>query len=45
MQGGVLEDLGRYLVQQHGIPKKYIEVRIFFHFSAYVILLWTFAAA
>ena len=27
MQGGVPEDLGRYLVQQHGVPKKYIEVR------------------
>lgn len=27
VQGGVLEDLGRYLVQQYGVPKKYIEVR------------------
>ncbi|GAQ79177.1 eukaryotic translation initiation factor SUI1 family protein [Klebsormidium nitens] len=26
VQGGVLEDLGRYLVQQYGIPKKYIEI-------------------
>jgi hypothetical protein len=43
VQGGVLEDLGRYLVQQHGIPKKYIEVRSFSYFSAYVILLRTFA--
>eukprot|EP01018_Ginkgo_biloba_P024480 Gb_22708 [translate_table: standard] len=26
VQGGVLEDLARYLVQQYGIPKKYIEI-------------------
>ncbi|XP_057848736.1 uncharacterized protein LOC131059727 isoform X1 [Cryptomeria japonica] len=26
VQGGVLEDLARHLVQQYGIPKKYIEV-------------------
>lgn len=26
VQGGVLEDLGRHLVQQYGIPKKYIEI-------------------
>lgn len=26
VQGGVLEDLGRHLVQHYGIPKKYIEI-------------------
>lgn len=26
VQGGVLEDLARHLVQQYGIPKKYIEI-------------------
>lgn len=26
VQGGVIEDLGKHLVQQYGIPKKYIEI-------------------
>ncbi|KAL6997424.1 hypothetical protein U1Q18_007550 [Sarracenia purpurea var. burkii] len=26
VQGGVIEDLGRHLVEQYGIPKRYIEV-------------------
>ncbi|KAH7435891.1 hypothetical protein KP509_06G082800 [Ceratopteris richardii] len=26
VQGGVIEDLGRHLVSQYGIPKKYIEI-------------------
>ncbi|KAL8225869.1 hypothetical protein R6Q57_018426 [Mikania cordata] len=26
VQGGVIDDLARYLVEQYGIPKKYIEV-------------------
>jgi predicted HD phosphohydrolase len=26
VQGGVLEDLGKHLVQHYGIPKKHIEI-------------------
>lgn len=26
IQGGVIDDLGRHLVEQYGIPKRYIEV-------------------
>ncbi|XP_028122795.1 uncharacterized protein LOC114319922 [Camellia sinensis] len=26
IQGGVIDDLGRHLVEQYGVPKRYIEV-------------------
>lgn len=26
VQGGVIDDLARHLIEQYGIPKKYIEV-------------------
>lgn len=26
IQGGVIDDLGRHLVEQYGVPKRYIEI-------------------
>jgi translation initiation factor 2D len=26
VQGGVIDDLGRHLVEQYGVPKRFIEV-------------------